>query len=76
VTIVGQCTTVRKTTIIGGFEATNEASFPAVPKLAKALGVDCTAFAGCEDVQADEAAPAAPAAKGGKGKGKPKGKGK
>jgi transcriptional regulator with XRE-family HTH domain len=37
-------------------------------KLAKALGVDCTAFADCEDVQADEAAPAAPAAKGGKGK--------
>jgi transcriptional regulator with XRE-family HTH domain len=28
-------------------------SFPGVIKLAKALGVDCTAFAECEDVQAE-----------------------
>lgn len=29
-------------------------SFAAVVKLAKALGVDCTAFAGCDDVDAAE----------------------
>ncbi len=29
-------------------------SFTAVLKLAKALGVDCTAFAECEDLQGDE----------------------
>jgi transcriptional regulator with XRE-family HTH domain len=29
-------------------------SFPGVVKLSKALGVDCTAFAECDDVKADE----------------------
>lgn len=46
-------------------------SFAAVVKIAKALGVDCTAFAECEDVTgAEEEKPARKVAK------KPKGKGK
>jgi transcriptional regulator with XRE-family HTH domain len=41
---------------IHGYEIGRRApAFAAVIKLAKALGVDCTAFAGCDDVQ-DEAA--------------------
>lgn len=32
-------------------------SFPIVVKLAKALGVECTAFAGCEDVGEAEPEP-------------------
>jgi transcriptional regulator with XRE-family HTH domain len=44
-------------------------SFAAVVKLAKALGVDCTAFADCEDVTGEE--PAAPGRKRGKDRAKP-----
>lgn len=33
-------------------------SFPAAVKLARALGVDCTAFAGCDDVTAGNDSPA------------------
>ncbi len=36
-------------------------SFPAVVKLAAALGVECTAFSGCEDVAGEE--PVKPAGK-------------
>ncbi|MCE9566530.1 MAG: helix-turn-helix domain-containing protein [Planctomycetes bacterium] len=42
-------------------------SFPIVVKLASALGVTCTAFAGCEDVQgeaSEEPEPKKPAPKG------------
>jgi transcriptional regulator with XRE-family HTH domain len=35
-------------------------SFAAVVKLAKALSVDCTAFAECDDIQDGEAEPATP----------------
>jgi hypothetical protein len=34
---------------------------------AKALGVDCTAFADCEDIQAEDETPRKPAGKGAKG---------
>ncbi|HEY1378567.1 MAG TPA: helix-turn-helix transcriptional regulator [Gemmataceae bacterium] len=39
-------------------------SFPNVLKLARALGVDCTAFAGCEDMSVEPP----PAKKGGRGR--------
>jgi transcriptional regulator with XRE-family HTH domain len=44
-------------------------SFPGAVKLAKALGVDCTAFSECEDVAGEETSTDKPAAK------KPMGKG-
>jgi len=46
-------------------------SFAAVVRIAKALGVDCTAFAECEDIAREEEPEAAddkPAPKKGKGK--------
>jgi transcriptional regulator with XRE-family HTH domain len=44
-------------------------SFEAVVKLARALGVDCTAFADCVNAAGEE--PSAPGRKGGKDRGKP-----
>ncbi len=41
-------------------------SFASVLKLAKSLGTDCTAFAGCEDVSEPEPEPKKPATKRGK----------
>lgn len=43
-------------------------SFAAVLKLARALGVDCTAFADCDDLAGDEPEPEKPAPKPKKGK--------
>lgn len=45
-------------------------TFPVVVKIAKALGVTCTAFAECDDIAGGEEADERPAAE------KPKGKGK
>jgi transcriptional regulator with XRE-family HTH domain len=42
--------------------------FAAVVKIAKALGVTCEAFAGCDDVQADGDEPAARPAPAGRGR--------
>lgn len=41
-------------TVHGYGLGTRKPSFAAVVKIAKALSVDCTAFADCEDVQGDE----------------------
>ncbi|MCC6421443.1 MAG: helix-turn-helix transcriptional regulator [Gemmataceae bacterium] len=49
-------------------------SFAAVVKLARALGVDCTAFADCDDVQGEEEPP--PAKSSAKPPPRPRGKGK
>jgi transcriptional regulator with XRE-family HTH domain len=58
---------------IHGYEIGRRApSFSNVVKLAAALGVECTAFADCDDVTGEESA--APPPK--KPKGKPRGKGK
>jgi len=52
----------------------DDPSWSTVRALADALGVDCTAFADCEDVQGEDEKPAKPAARGTKATGKPKGK--